>query len=150
MVTSPTWWNTIPSFVDDSGASLSTDEASGYGQVHRLRDHIDRECRYFDRHPTSCPSGVPTGDWPMAAAQHVPDLGDGYICSSGVHMQSRVPGGGKVHAGILVRAVVDSPLPPGFGGQSLLLIRAPNPPLPDQSSFPDRRRSAATRGKIII
>ena len=122
VVTSPTWWNTIPSFVDDSGASLSTDEASGYGQVHRLRDHIDRECRYFDRHPTSCPSGVPTGDWPMAAAQHVPDLGDGYICSSGVHMQSRVPGGGKVHAGILVRAVVDSP------GRQSFRIGVGNPP----------------------
>ena len=32
------------------------------------------------------------------------------------------------HAGILVRAVVDSPLPPGSGVGSLLLIRAPDPP----------------------
>ena len=50
-----------------------------------------------------------------------------------VHWEStggldRGPVRGKVHAGILARATVDSPLPPGSGGRNLLLIRAADPP----------------------
>ena len=84
----------------------------------------------------------------IPAVQQVPGLGGRYICSWGVHMRSWVSAGGRVHAGVLVRAVVRSTPPPESGGRSLLLIRG-WPSIPDQLPFPALSRSAAMRGEII-